>query len=497
MRICGVFLLLVSLAALQSCSTTTSVSPLYEAADRREVDTELWLEAVQSENSEKRLTALRLLGRIGGDQVVDLLLPSLQHERPEIRLEAAFALGISGSVNAIAPLHARLAEESNAEVASAIWLALANLAAPRLQSQLVDAWDHEPEQQQTLAQAAAFLWAYHRDKLQQLDRGLVNRLMQAARSDNVALASNSAAALARVRKEPGAFRRHIVIDTLKSAPVERSRQLLLKVLGTNSDAVGDAFLRDVLAGKVYRDTPPTDAERAEAAAALASRLDDKALTAFIQAMKDEPSWSVRALAFQSLSAEQVEKQRAELQAHIEALPADRAVLEPILQPIVFRDETEEPAKATADYQHVRDAVGMQIRLSTSRGEIDIELLSDAPYTAANFLELVRKGYYNGTVFHRVIPNFVAQGGDPTGRGDGGPGYRIREELSRLPHDKGYIGMATAGKDTAGSQFFFNTERNPHLDWHYTVFAKVMRGEDIMMALQQGDTIVSAKVLEKR
>ncbi|NQD36857.1 peptidylprolyl isomerase [Permianibacter sp. IMCC34836] len=146
------------------------------------------------------------------------------------------------------------------------------------------------------------------------------------------------------------------------------------------------------------------------------------------------------------------------------------------------------------YAEAERAVGRRFRLHTVRGAIDIVLLPEAVYTAANFAKLADSGFYNGTVFHRVIGNFVAQGGDPTATGDGGPGWRIREELSQLPHAPGYIGVATSGKDTGGSQFFINTGRNPHLDWHYTVFAKVEAGLDVAMALRQMDTLLAVTPL---
>ncbi len=128
-------------------------------------------------------------------------------------------------------------------------------------------------------------------------------------------------------------------------------------------------------------------------------------------------------------------------------------------------------------------------LKTNRGIITIELkYKVAPFTVQNFVKLSQKGFYNNTVFHRVVPNFVIQGGDPTGTGYGGPGYSIRSEFSPLPFDEYTVGMASSGKDTEGSQFFITHSPQPHLDGKYTVFGKVIDGKDVVDKIQIGDYI---------
>ena len=104
-----------------------------------------------------------------------------------------------------------------------------------------------------------------------------------------------------------------------------------------------------------------------------------------------------------------------------------------------------------------------------------------------------KGYYRGTRFHRVVPNFVAQDGDPRGDGNGGPGYAIRDELNRRPYERGTVGMALSGPDTGGSQYFLTLSRQPHLDGHYTVFARVLGGDDVLDRIVQGDAILEVRV----
>jgi len=128
-------------------------------------------------------------------------------------------------------------------------------------------------------------------------------------------------------------------------------------------------------------------------------------------------------------------------------------------------------------------------INTVRGPIRLELFgTDAPITVWNFLNLARSGYYRNTRFHRVVPNFVAQDGDPRDDGNGGPGYAIRDEMNRRRYERGAVGMALSGPDTGGSQYFITHSPQPHLDGHYTVFGRVIRGYDVLDKLVQGDLI---------
>jgi cyclophilin family peptidyl-prolyl cis-trans isomerase len=144
----------------------------------------------------------------------------------------------------------------------------------------------------------------------------------------------------------------------------------------------------------------------------------------------------------------------------------------------------------------RDVAGRPMRASivTDRGRLELVFYgSDAPLTVANFVALARRGYYNGLGFHRVVPNFVAQDGDPRGDGGGGPGYAIRDELNRRWYDRGAVGMALSGPDTGGSQYFIAHSPQPHLDGHYTVFGHLTHGLAVLDALVQGDRIHSVTI----
>ena len=139
---------------------------------------------------------------------------------------------------------------------------------------------------------------------------------------------------------------------------------------------------------------------------------------------------------------------------------------------------------------------IKITLHTTAGDIDATMFSSrVPLTCANFLNLAKRGYYDGISFHRVIPNFMIQGGDPTGTGSGGPGYRFPDEIDRsLKHSKaGIFSMANAGPNTNGSQFFITHLPTPHLDGKHAVFGEVTAGQVVVNNIVKGDKINSITI----
>ena len=126
---------------------------------------------------------------------------------------------------------------------------------------------------------------------------------------------------------------------------------------------------------------------------------------------------------------------------------------------------------------------VKVLLKTSMGEVTLQLYQDMPVTAGNFQKLVEKGFYDGTIFHRIIDGFMIQGGDPTGTGRGGPGYAIKDEFTRKNrNDRGTISMANAGPNTGGSQFFINLVDNNFLDKAHPAFGKVVEGMEVVDAM---------------
>ncbi len=143
---------------------------------------------------------------------------------------------------------------------------------------------------------------------------------------------------------------------------------------------------------------------------------------------------------------------------------------------------------------------MKAIISTVKGDMKVELyVNDAPITVENFCKLAKDGFYDGLNFHRVIPNFVIQGGCPNGIGNGGPGWRIKCETSggNQYHDRGVLSMAHAGRDTGGSQFFIchSRDNTSHLDGVHTCFGKVLEGLDVIDDIRQGDMINSISIIE--
>jgi peptidyl-prolyl cis-trans isomerase B (cyclophilin B) len=136
-------------------------------------------------------------------------------------------------------------------------------------------------------------------------------------------------------------------------------------------------------------------------------------------------------------------------------------------------------------------------IKTAKGDIVLELYpKDAPVTVNNFVSLAKKGFYNGLTFHRVIPGFMAQGGDPSGNGTGGPGYKFQDEFSQRTHVTGALSMANSGPNTNGSQFFICYAPQPHLNGKHTVFGQCTSGMDVLTKLVNGDKMVEVVITEQ-
>ena len=140
---------------------------------------------------------------------------------------------------------------------------------------------------------------------------------------------------------------------------------------------------------------------------------------------------------------------------------------------------------------------VKVQLKTNMGEITLELYPDMPITAGNFQKLVEKGFYDGTIFHRIIDGFMIQGGDPEGTGMGGPGYTIEDEFTdNNRNDRGTIAMANAGPNTGGSQFFINLVDNNFLDGKHPAFGKVIEGLDVVDKISKVETDSNDRPLEE-
>lgn len=158
-------------------------------------------------------------------------------------------------------------------------------------------------------------------------------------------------------------------------------------------------------------------------------------------------------------------------------------------------EEKSGRKFNKDYRSIGQIVAT---IDTWEGKIQVDLnFHKAPNTVANFVSLAQAGFYNGLTFHRVIPGFVVQGGDPAGDGSGGPGYSIDDEENDLTHEANVISMAKSGPNTGGSQFYLTQMPQAHLNGQHTVFGQVVSGFDVVTRIEQGDPIKSIKIEEIR
>ena len=263
-------------------------------------------------------------------------------------------------------------------------------------------------------------------------------------------------------KAPGAER--VFTDRLKSDDVV--------VRGAAASALGDLKASSAVQPLIdaYH-AAAADREygaRASALAALAKIDFTAARPVLVDALKDR-DWAVRIRAAELLKAHNADDQALRPAAPPRTdSPEFQAVVVPRFSPHAY--------------------------IETEKGTIEIELaVLDAPLTVANFMTLARKGFYNGIAFHRIVPDFVVQDGDPRGDGEGGPGYTIRDELNQQPYLRGTVGMALDWKDTGGSQFFITHSPQPHLDARYTVFGHVVAGMDVVDRLLPWDVIKSVRI----
>ncbi|HEX8423196.1 MAG TPA: peptidylprolyl isomerase, partial [Pyrinomonadaceae bacterium] len=258
-------------------------------------------------------------------------------------------------------------------------------------------------------------------------------------------------------------------------------------------AAPDVIVRATAAGQLGELAPDPETTSALAAAlnvALRDEMNDAALAILDALAKQKSEPAVAAIKTALDSPDYLLRRRAA--AILEAAQPDATNAdEGRIETVATRNRLPDYRRALA-----RRASRVVATVNTDKGMFQLELLpNEAPLTVDNFVELARRGFFNNISFHRVVPNFVVQGGDPRGDGNGGPGYQIRCEINEVPYGRGAVGMALSGKDTGGSQWFITHSPQPHLDGGYTVFARVVAGMETVDRITRGDRIRSINVAE--
>lgn len=454
-----------------------------------------------------RAWAARGLGEVGGVADLGALLPLVEAPEPGPRIQALRAAAkILSRGTALRPdgwpaaLVAALAAEAPGVRAAALEAAGPFLPDPELEARLRAAWATGEPRQRELALAAlvAGRVADGAELVRAAATSPDRRLRRAAAAAAAALAAvealetldplGSLEALEALARDPEPSVRVAVIDALGGLPGSSPALDWLAPFLADADLTVRATALDRLAA-----SPELPVER----------LEELVIASAADAAPDARLAGVRALAARGRSEP---RETGAVIAALEPLARDRerlvrrAAAEALEALGAPRPEVG-PVATGRDLAYYREVLAQTARrplveLETERGSLRLRLdCPEAPLTCLSFLKLATQGYFDGLTWHRVVPDFVVQGGDPRGDGWGGPGYTLRDEINRLRYQRGAVGMALSGPDTGGSQFFVTLSPQPHLDGGYTVFGRVVAGEEVLDELRQGDRILRAREID--
>lgn len=435
-----------------------------DSAGERPASAAALIEALGDANAHVRINAALVLGSYRDSAHAEPTSRLLSDADPNARVAAAQALAQMRGAAATAALQALVTDAS--ERATLRGIGLTSLMAA----------DHVPG----LARATEL--ARSGDWLLRLyaARALANARTAAAFDLLRTLARDPDV---RVQNQAVAAASSIAGDTLQSARAFFIEQL----------AATDPFTRAEALGGLQRLAAPGD--------------EVVVMEAFVFALRD--SVDEAAIAAIGVLGKLAEKNPAVQRSFAARFPLDRIQLESVRKAAIrnlkieetccvlrARPEVYERVVRTLLAPALRAAPLPRVRVNTAAGSFELELLpADAPLTVDNFMTLVGRKYFDGGRWHRVVPNFVLQDGDPTGTGSGGPGYAIRDEINRVRYLRGALGMALSGPDTGGSQFFVTHSPQPHLDGGYTVFGRVVSGMEVADRVVQDDQIVSLEIVQ--
>lgn len=413
----------------------------------RKADSVPLVPALETDDWRVRVNVLIALGSSGDEEALPVIVESLGSPIDHVRAAACIALGDLLDPRAAEPLRESL-EDPSPDVRGQAALALARVSADEAMIALPDALEDPNHYARVkVYEAIGGVWR----------RQAVELLRPALRDPDPRIRAAVTSALAS-QKQKG------VVEGL----IARLKDTDWVVAALAAEALGKHASKQAILPLLEAYGAFSGEEEAEVRLAVVSALGEigaKTRRFFFDEVLLDPDYRVR----------------QEGQTVIREIWGEEVEVSPAVYGTGSRDGTDL-------------AIGLgerRVRIATTRGAVVCVLYGDeAPQTVANFLRLAGEGFYDGLTFHRVVPNFVIQGGCPRGDGWGGPGYTIRCEVNEHRYGTGTLGMALAGKDTGGSQFFITHSPQPHLDGRYTVFGQVLEGQEIVDAILPGDEIVS-------
>ena len=443
------------------------------------------LAAVTSTDPLSRAYGARGLGALKDPADLDTLLPLLRDRDETVVVNAVRAVALLGEARAVPPVSALLRSPSSVLRVEAL-KALSVLPPDRGLRERVIAEVGSPEPWMRAAALPALARMEREDfalVLANLDPDPV-WFVRAGLAAALAIAGDEAsqARLLAMLKDDDVRVLPYVLEALRQARGPDSVDTLRRHLDHPDFAVRMAAADQLAALKVtgLSEALAASLARAKGDVEMDARLS---LVTLLAIQKDARAAALLREIASGDSARPVRERAArELRALGETPPAPGP--EPVTRPALDYLEALAPYEAAAGSVYTP-----RVFLQMKQGRVEIHLnVVEAPLMSATFLDLARRGYFDGLTFHRVVPGFVVQGGDPRGDGNGGPGFALRDEIGERPYGRGVVGMALSGKDTGGSQLFITLAPAPHLDGRYTVFGWVASGMDVVDKIRPGDVI---------
>ena len=534
--------------SLPSFAQADTLVEVMKAGNARDIDNDYIALALASDDGELVKKTLVVVGNIGGSKAAEFIKAKISDPRAEVRYSAAFAAAIAGDTSLFDALKGAVASEKNPRVAARMYHSMGYITPDdqRAFFALELLGYNNPVIQRGILDGYMQAIVYSKVKASELLYTNFNSILDIAKG-----AGDEAAAaayfLGRVEALETELNASSIVKAISVTKSKSARVSLVRVLGRlggdNSDAILP-YLYDpsgVIRLEAIRGMG--DVRKPEQLIALKSiglsefpvlrkavidifaASDDKAFMLSGKSLMDtglsDPSIWVQGAALRAISktskdaAQNIAKRlyevsgvykkgyAIEILAEVDSFKQEIAVLSednynPYLQTKAREAlglpelDYDSPAQPVAPYEEAVRAGLSKLKFETTKGNITVQLSSETPFAAYNFVKLAKLGVLDGMLFHRVIGNFVAQAGERVTalHEEWGP---IRSEWTDMSHEIGTIGLATNGKDTGTRQFFFNTGNNRHLGGRYTVFGKVTKGLNVMMSLEEGDSIFTVTV----